>query len=550
MPKLLRHIGLLLLAGLFPATVAGQATQAVEILQTSVSLSSDVTSLDIELAGGRSLQVRLEDGLAFIDGGEVGTYEPGGALESSWRALLRGVGAGDMSEAWAAFTGLGLDGADAASAAAIRDALAPLLAGASAEMAAEVRAEAMADAAVAIQEAADAQEAAEVIAAAAAQEAANIVTQVEILEGGLDEVIAGGLVVELTEVESLARSLGRVGIAPELESFLNGDLDLPVRIVIDADEYLLREGATLDEMLILVESDAVISGTVTSNVLVAEGTLLLTESAVIEGDVIAIDATVHNEGTILGSIREAAHPAPILAPAVPRVIAGRIPSALSRVTSGLGSLAKTIALYLLFAFLGAMVVYFFRGHLETVSDTVSLSFGRSFLAGLAAEVLFFPIGLVMTLLIVTAIAVPFYVVGFGLLSLLGYVAVAHAAGENLTRRRFSWTDRMRRSNSYYYVLNGLGVLLALFAGAAITQMAYPLLGWAHDLLIASAGILTWIAATSLLGAAVLSRAGTRRTYARPRQLPELPADTLAEEIAPIERRAEARRHRRDVIDEI
>jgi hypothetical protein len=533
MPKLLRHIGLLLLAGLFPATVAGQATQAVEILQTSVSLSSDVTSLDIELAGGRSLQVRLEDGLAFIDGGEVGTYEPGGALESSWRALLRGVGAGDMSEAWAAFTGLGLDGADAASAAAIRDALAPLLAGASAEMAAEVRAEAMADAAVAIQEAADAQEAAEVIAAAAAQEAANIATQVEILEGGLDEVIAGGLVVELTEVESLARSLGRVGIAPELESFLNGDLDLPVRIVIDADEYLLREGATLDEMLILVESD-----------------LLLTESAVIEGDVIAIDATVHNEGTILGSIREAAHPAPILAPAVPRVIAGRIPSALSRVTSGLGSLAKTIALYLLFAFLGAMVVYFFRGHLETVSDTVSLSFGRSFLAGLAAEVLFFPIGLVMTLLIVTAIAVPFYVVGFGLLSLLGYVAVAHAAGENLTRRRFSWTDRMRRSNSYYYVLNGLGVLLALFAGAAITQMAYPLLGWAHDLLIASAWILTWIAATSGLGAAVLSRAGTRRTYARPRQLPELPADTLAEEIAPIERRAEARRRRRDVIDEI
>ena len=116
-------------------------------------------------------------------------------------------------------------------------------------MAAEARAEAMADAAVAIQEAADAQEAAEAIAAA--QAVANVATQVEIQGGGLDEVIVGGLVVELTEVESLARSLGRIGIAPELESILNGDLDLPVRIVIDADEYLLREGATLDEMLIL-----------------------------------------------------------------------------------------------------------------------------------------------------------------------------------------------------------------------------------------------------------------------------------------------------------
>jgi hypothetical protein len=241
----------------------------------------------------------------------------------------------------------------------------------------------------------------------------------------------------------------------------------------------------------------------------------------------------------------------VVAPAVPRVrIERHAPSAFDRITSGLGSLAKTIAMYLLFGFLGALIVYMFRGHLETVSDTVSYSFGRSFLAGLAAEVLFLPIGLVMTVLIVTAIAVPFYIIAFALLSLLGYVSVAHAAGENLTRRRFSWTDRMRRANSYYYVLNGLGVLLALFVGAAITQMAYPLLGWAHDLLIASAWILTWIAATSGLGAAVLSRAGTRRTYARPHELPEIHGDTLAEEMPPPAGAAGARRRTREQSDEV
>ncbi|UCC73279.1 MAG: hypothetical protein JSV86_01560 [Gemmatimonadota bacterium] len=538
MLKHVRYTGLLILvlAATVPTEVAGQTAQAVdEIVQTSVALTGDEAILHVELASGRSLQIVLSDGQVLIDGDEAGRYAPGGALESAWRDLLREASLGELGSGWASFFGSEFGNTDAGATQAIRAVLVPLVAGISADAGAEAQAVAAAE----IQEAATAQEAAETEAAAA-----SVAAQVEALEGILlDEVIVGGLVVELTQVKGLARQLVRIGLAPELERLLNGDLEMPVRIVIDADEYRLPEGAALDEMLLLVESNGVVAGTIRSNVLVADGTLLILPTARIEGDVIAIDATVTNQGTVEGTIREPRHPAPVVvAPATPRVrMRQRAPSALSRVTSGLGSLAKTVAMYLLFAFMGALIVYFFRGQLETVSDTVSFSFGRSFLAGLAAEVLFLPIGLVMTVLVVTAIAVPFYVIGFGLLSLLGYTAVAHAAGENLTRRRFSWTDRMRRANSYYYVLNGLGVLLALFVGAAITHMAYPLLGWAHDLLIVSAWILTWIAATSGLGAALLSRAGTRRTYARPRELPELPADSLAEEMEPIERRAEARR---------
>ena len=183
-----------------------------------------------------------------------------------------------------------------------------------------------------------------------------------------------------------------------------------------------------------------------------------------------------------------------------------------------------------------------------MSDTVSYSFGRSFVTGLAAEILFFPIILVMTVLVLPIIAIPFYVVGFFLAGLLGYLAVAHAAGENLTRHRFpGWGARMRRSNSYYYVLNGLGVLLAGFAGAAISRMFGPLLGWAQGLLIAAAWILTWVAATSGLGAALLSRGGTRRKYARPLEYPGLPLDTGADDIGPFESRAEARRRNREEI---
>lgn len=538
---MLKHMRLavvLLVTGLLPSPLAGQATQAAgEVLQTSIVLSGDETSLELELASGRTLRIRLSDGNVLIDGSEVGRYVPGGLLESAWRELLREAGEGELALAWPDFAGAETATPEARAAAAIRGAVGPFLAvpatAATAEFASEI---------------------AEAAAASATAAALEVAAQ-ELSETTLSELVSGGLVVELSEVEGLARGLRRVGLAPELVRVLNGDLKGPVRIVIDADEYVLPEGAELDHRLILVQSDGVIAGTVAGNVVVAEGSLIITPTARIEGDVVAVNASVQNQGgTVLGRLRDASHITPILV--VPSVsqrirIAREGPSPFSRVLGGLGSLAQTIAMYLLFAFLGALVVYFFRGHLEVVSDTVSYSFGRSFLAGLAAEVLFMPIGLVMAVLIITAIAIPFYVVGSVLLALLGYLAVAHAVGENLTQHRFpSWAARMRRSNSYYYVLNGLGVLLAAFAVAAITEMVYPLLGWAHDLLIASAWIFTWVASTAGLGGALLSRAGTQRKYARPHQIPELPVDTLVEELRPIERRAQAQRRAGEESDEV
>jgi hypothetical protein len=529
MLKQMRLAALVLAGVLVPAPLVGQAAQTVdEIVQTAIVLSEDEASLDLELVDGRSLQIRLIDGTVLIDGREAGVYRPGGALESAWRSFLRGTSDGEFEPALTGFAGADL-AADEAAAVSIIEALAPFLVEGSAEIAATVATEESVEAATEI--AATIAEAAAAAAAATAQ-----------LEA-LDEVVAGGLVVELSELEGLAGSLGRIGLAPELARILNTDIDSPVRIVIEADEYVLPEGAELDQTLILVETDGVLAGVVTGNVIVADGSLMIAPTGRIDGEVVAIDASIHNEGTVIGGLREAPHIAPVVvAPFARHVrVRGGPPSIANNIAMGFGSLAKTIAMYLLFGFLGALAVYFFRGQLETVSDTVSYSFGRSFLAGLAAEVLFVPVGLVMTVLIVTAIAVPFYALGFILLGLLGYISVAHAAGENLTRHRFAWPSRMRRSNSYYYVLNGFGVLLALFAGAAITQMAAPLLGWAHDLLIVSAWILTWVAATSGLGAALLSRAGTQRKYARPGELPELPADTFTRDMPPTDAGARARR---------
>jgi hypothetical protein len=530
----MRLLGWLLAAVLVPGTLAGQSAQATdEIVEIAVSLSGDEANLDIELTDGRSVQIRLIDGHIYVGGDQVGSYEPGGEFEMAWRDLLRRASEGEFGEAWAPFLAAEY-GSDAGALETMRAAIEASLAIVPATVAAAIpAAEDMA-----VEETIEA-------AIEAAMQGAAVAIQ---------ESVEGGLVVKLHEMEGLARSLGRIGLTSELSHELNGALVPPMRIVLEADEYLLPEGALVDESLWLVETDGMVAGTITGNLFVADGSLIIAPSAVIEGDVITLDATIENlGGTIVGEIRdlEAAISPIMVAPRPIRIIdtGSRGPAFLSNIGRGVGTIMQTFAVFLIFGLIGAVAVYFFRNNLEAVSDTVSYSFGRSFFTGLAAQILFLPVLLVLAVLVLTWIVIPVYVVGSILAVVLGYLAVAHAAGENLTRKRYaSWAARMRRSNSYYYVLSGLAVLLGFFAVAGVAEMGGALLAWAYGLLIATAWILSWVASTAGLGASLLSRGGTRRSYARPRQVPELPvqlpADSLEAEMETIQRRARASRRRR------
>ena len=341
MLKRVRIIGMFVAALAMPAALAGQ--EVSEILQTSVTTSQNAALLELEMADGRVLEIGLADGIVYVGGDEVGSYDDGGFLDSAWRDLLAGIGSGKFDAAWSSFLSAEF-GSEEASAGRIAEALAPLYA--------EVSAEA-------------AQLAAEAASASAAEMAAVDVDVAEIMEDiaqdlaeTLDEIVIGGLVVEFSELDGLAGSFERIGLTGELSRALNGDLETPVRVVMEADEYRLPEGGRLDEMLILVETDAVIAGTVGANILVADGALLITSSGRIEGDVIGIDATVHNQGVVTGSIRSLENIAPIiLAPKVSNVVIRRRhgpPSFIGSIGSGLGGLAKTIAIYVRFAFLGAI----------------------------------------------------------------------------------------------------------------------------------------------------------------------------------------------------
>jgi hypothetical protein len=180
-------------------------------------------------------------------------------------------------------------------------------------------------------------------------------------------------------------------------------------------------------------------------------------------------------------------------------------------------MAGVVGVFLTLGALGFGLVMFGRPNLEVVSDTVSHSFGRAFATGLLGQLLLLPtfgmlvVGLILS--VVGIVLLPFAVVVYALLVIVGavggYLAVAHAMGETYTRRRLALGAMIGSPNSYRYLLVGLGALAAFW-------VAWSVFGWvpvAGDLIRGAAILVTWLLATAGFGAALLSRAGIRENFA-------------------------------------
>ena len=207
-------------------------------------------------------------------------------------------------------------------------------------------------------------------------------------------------------------------------------------------------------------------------------------------------------GQVSSAVVHAAAPATAPVASVPMTIIGR--------AAGLVGVFATLLI------LGFGVVTFGRPNLEIVSDTVTVSFGRSFLVGMLGQVLLLPtvglltVGLVLT--IAGTLLVPFALMVCALLAVIavlgGSLAVAHAMGENITRRRMA-RGLVASPNSYRYLLAGLLWLAAVWVG-------WVLFGWvpvAGSLIFGVAALGTWAVGTVGFGAALLSRGGVRETFA-------------------------------------
>jgi len=220
---------------------------------------------------------------------------------------------------------------------------------------------------------------------------------------------------------------------------------------------------------------------------------------------------------------EAARPAE--APAPPSIPApeletpnpdAAVPAAPSAIQILFRDVKNVTAIFVALAMIGFGTVFFARRYLEVVADTASESFGRSLVVGLLGQLLLLPtlamliVGLVFT--IVGILLLPFAIIAFVvavvIAALGGYLAVAHAIGETVSRRRMANGAFVRSPNAYGYLFTGLVGLLGPWAAAALFGWAGPVV----YVLSAAAFVATWLAATVGFGAVLLSRAGLRDAF--------------------------------------
>ncbi|MEZ4377464.1 MAG: hypothetical protein AB7N73_07730 [Gemmatimonadales bacterium] len=305
--------------------------------------------------------------------------------------------------------------------------------------------------------------------------------------------------------------LGRLDAPEQLERDLRASLAEPLAetelTVVDGmarlGNYSLGSTEAHRGHVVVLKGNAEIHGELEGNLVTLDGDVVVHPGARVRGDVLAINGRVRDTaGGITGTWSElqpsvaAAPPPPVAA-----VIGGR--------------LAGLAGVFLTFLILGFGLVTFGRPNLEIVSDTLTHSPGRSFIAGLLGQILLLPtfgmlvVGLVLT--IAGALLVPFAAAVYVVLAIVavlgGVLAVAHAMGETITRRRMARGIAIS-PNSYRYLTTGL---LAI----AMTWLAWIGVGWvpvAGPLTFLLATLATWVVATLGFGAALLSRGGIREEF--------------------------------------
>jgi hypothetical protein len=197
-----------------------------------------------------------------------------------------------------------------------------------------------------------------------------------------------------------------------------------------------------------------------------------------------------------------------------------------RVWQGISGIFGVLITYIvLFGIAFVAILFGARKYIEGVADTVRTGVGRSFLVGLAGSFLLVPvfvlgcIALAISIVGIPALIVwvPLFPVGAVVAVLLGYIGVAHAAGESWAERNYYGSDWFRRGNSYYFIMTGFMLLGALFFAGNVVHIAGPWLDFIKGILFFFGVVLTWGAATVGFGAVLISRGGSRPANAATEQ---------------------------------
>jgi hypothetical protein len=270
---------------------------------------------------------------------------------------------------------------------------------------------------------------------------------------------------------------------------------------------------------------------VTGPVAVAGGPLHV--FGTIDGDAIAIgsDVIVHPGGRITGTAVSALGKVTLMAGGTVvgemRQLGGPLGSvgnaavvAESPVNATRHALALSSSWLVILVLIGIGVLVFAGNYLEGVVESLEGRFGKSFWAGVAAQLALAPVlALLVVALAVTILGIlliPFAIVAFVLavagLVTLGFLAVACITGESVS------PGASQKYHARGAALRGLVVGVTLYMGLWVLASAFAWAPVIETILRGVAIAITWVAATAGLGAAVLSRGGTRRAAAVPDML--------------------------------
>jgi hypothetical protein len=300
------------------------------------------------------------------------------------------------------------------------------------------------------------------------------------------------------ELEQQLRKLLRNGAAPLTLTVTKGRAR--------RGDFNIGSAETLTGNLLVLQGKVDVHGRITGNVVALDGDIVMHPGGSVSGDALSIGGRIQDLGGVVQGEQRSLGSATTTVPVRRSAFSTALTSA-----AGLAGVLLTLGL------LGFGVVLFARPNLETISDTVSHSFFRSFLTGLLAQILIIPtFGMLITGLVLSVVGillVPFVVVVIPFLLLAaavaGFLAVAHTMGETHLRRRMAAGDMVGSANSYRYLAVGL-------AGIGSAWLAWIAFGWvpvAGSLMFAAAFLATWLLATAGFGACLLSRAGIKPTFA-------------------------------------
>jgi len=246
-------------------------------------------------------------------------------------------------------------------------------------------------------------------------------------------------------------------------------------------------------------------GTVNGDAIAIGGDVIVHPGARITGNAVSALGTVTLAGgTVGGEIRQLAG----ALGAVPQAAATESPARSTRHALALSSS------WLIILVLMAIGVLLFAGdYLDGVVDSLEGRFGRSFWAGIATQLALAPVlCLLVVALAVTILGVlliPFAIVAFVLavagLITLGFLAIARITGESVA------PAASKRYSARGAALRALVVGVSIYMGLWVLASAFAWAPIVETVLRAVAVAITWVATTAGLGAAVISRGGTRRS---------------------------------------